>query len=137
MAKNTTPGLTRAEGRRFALTLSAAFAVLAAVAEWRGRDAVALTTMTLSALFLVAAIALPAYLGPVERVWTRFGALLSRVTSPVFLGIVYFVVFTPAGVLRRVVGTNPVVHKPESDSYWKVREPVDTAARRRSMERQF
>jgi hypothetical protein len=137
MAENAAGRLTAAEGRRFALTLSCAFAVLAAFAQWRGRDRVAAVAATLSALFLIAALTAPSHLGPVERAWTKLGAAMSKITSPVFLGIIYFVVFTPAGLIRRLVGKNPIVHTPSSDSYWKVREPVDPEIRRRSMERQF
>jgi hypothetical protein len=53
------------------------------------------------------------------------------------MGIVYFVVLTPAAFIRRRVGGNPMEHKPESNSYWVARTKPDAEAARRRMERQF
>ena len=41
-------------------------------------------------------------LRPVYRGWMRFGLLLSRVTTPLILGIVFFLVITPIGLVRRL-----------------------------------
>lgn len=137
MARISQAGLTRAEGRKFAFTLAAAFAVIALAAHWRGRDRIALGAWILSALLLAAGLTVPGRLGPVERVWMKFGAALARITSPLFLGVVYFVVFTPAGWIRRVFGGNPISHQPLENSYWKIRQPLSAEERRRAMERQF
>jgi hypothetical protein len=137
MAQVAAARLTRAAGRRFALTLAGAFAVLAGVAYWRGRNKIAAVGWILSAALLLAALTIPDRLGPVERGWSRLGAAMSRITSPVFLGIIYFVVFTPAGFIRRTFGKNPIRHERSADSYWKVRDDSPSEARRRGMERQF
>ena len=137
MAQNPDVGLKRKEGRKFALTLAIAFAVIAAAAHWRGRDRLSAGAWALSVALLLSALLIPARLGPVERAWMKFGAALSRITSPIFLGVVYFVVFTPAGWLRRLFGSNPIMHKPVDNSYWKIRQPVSAEDRRRAMERQF
>jgi hypothetical protein len=56
--------------------------------------------------------------------------LLSRVTTPLFMGVVYFAVVTPTGVLMRLFGRNPVVHKAAQGTYWVRRsahaDPADT-----------
>ncbi|MEO8194714.1 MAG: hypothetical protein ABI681_12760, partial [Gemmatimonadales bacterium] len=62
---------------------------------------------------------------------------LSRVTTPIFMSIVYFVVLTPIGLLRRSFGSNPLVHDAVGGSYWKPRAKIDPDAARRRMERQF
>jgi hypothetical protein len=59
---------------------------------------------------------------------------LSRVTTPVFMGIVYFLVLTPIGILRRLLGSTPVKHAPVDDSYWHTR-PEER--RRGNLHRQF
>jgi hypothetical protein len=124
-------------GRKFALTLAIAFGVLAALSYWRGRHYPPLVLGVLALLFAVAGLALPSRLEPVENAWMKLAHAISRVTTPVFMGIVYFVLLTPVGFFRRIFGSNPLVHRAESDSYWKRREPVDPAAQRRRMERQF
>ncbi len=36
--------------------------------------------------------------------WHKFGRMLSKITSPVLLGLIYFLVVTPIGILKRIVG---------------------------------
>ena len=43
----------------------------------------------------------PMALRPVYRLWMRLGLLLNRVTTPLILGIVFYVVISPIGLLRR------------------------------------
>jgi hypothetical protein len=127
---------TAAKGRRFALTLAIAFAVLGTIAYLRHRHATSIVFWTASGIFLLAAIALPAQLQPVERAWMGLAHAMSRITTPIFMSIVYFVVLTPIGLIRRLAG-NPLVHKPIDGTYWVTRQPLDRAAARRRMERQF
>ena len=127
-------GLTPREGRTFALTLTAAFAVVGALAGWRGRETVMGVAFALSATLLVLGLAIPARLGPLRDAWMRLALAISKVTTPVFLGILYYLVLTPAGVLRRVLGRNPLRHEGASGSYWIAR--TDGGARR-DMEHQF
>jgi hypothetical protein len=63
-----------------------------------------------------------------------FAHALSKVTTPVFMGLVYFLVFTPVGVVRRVLGKNALVRPSVGGSYWVSR---GVGARRSDLERQF
>jgi len=45
----------------------------------------------------------PRSLRPVYRVWMRFGLLLNRITTPIILGMVYYVVITPTGAVMRLL----------------------------------
>lgn len=131
------PAYSAGAGRRFALTLAAAFAVIAALTAWRDRETIAAVTGSLAALLLIAGIAIPARLQPFEVAWMRFALAISRVTTPLFMGIVYFLVLTPSGFIRRTLGRNPLVHSAEGGSYWAARTRREPEARRRQMERQF
>jgi hypothetical protein len=77
---------------------------------------------------------LPAQLGPVHRAWMGLAHLLSRVTTPIFMSVVYFVVITPVGLLKRLFGRNPMKAALANGSYWVPRE---ADAMRGDMERQF
>jgi len=55
---------------------------------------------TLSVWGLVA----PISLRPVYRIWMRFGLLMSRITTPIILGFVFYVVITPIALIRGVLG---------------------------------
>lgn len=63
-------------------------------------------------------------LRPVYRVWMRFGILMSRVTVPVLMSLVFFLVLTPLGAVRRLLaGDQLAKHRdPSLDSY---RSPSD------------
>jgi len=62
--------LSSAEGRRFGLTVGAAFLVLGGALAWRGR-AVAPVALALGALLLAAGVIVPTRLGPITRAWDR------------------------------------------------------------------
>jgi hypothetical protein len=113
--------LTANEGRKFALTVGTAFLALAAVTLWRGHMRVATVASIAGAAFVIAGVVVPSHLGPVYRGWMAFGLALSKVTTPIFMGIVYFLVITPTGMLRRRFGRNPLV-APGRDSVWVARD---------------
>ena len=77
-------------------------------------------------LFLVAAIARPSILGPLNRAWAKFGLLLGQVFNPLLLGVVFFLVVTPIAVVLRLLGKDSLHLKSKSDleSYWIDRSPA-------------
>jgi hypothetical protein len=75
--------------------------------------------------FLAIALAVPAWLGPLNRLWLKFGELLHRITSPIILGVMFFGVITPVGWLMRLAGKDLLSLKFDrsASSYWVRREP--------------
>jgi len=49
---------------------------------------------------------------------------ISKVTTPIFMGVVYFLVITPVGVLRRLFGANSLRAAPGQTSGWVDRRPT-------------
>lgn len=133
LAHRIPAGLTpAAAGRRFGLTVGLAFVVFAGIAFWREHPLAARILVTPGALLLMAAAVIPTALGPVERAWMGFALLLSKVTTPIFMGAVYFLVLTPIGVVRRLAGANSVAVPPKQPSFWAPRD-----AARSDLHRQF
>lgn len=118
------------------MTLALGFTVLALVLLWREQPLLSRIGMAIAGLLALAGLVLPRHLGPVERLWTRFGMALGWITAPVFIGVVYWLVITPFGVLRRTLGRSPVTHRSAGDSFWVVR-PKDSRDPRERMTRQF
>jgi len=55
--------------------------------------------------------------------WMKFAAVLGWVNSRILLSIMYFVVFTPMGWIRKMAGGDPLRRrKPKAESYWVPRE---------------
>ena len=133
MATRVPARLTAAQGRRFGFTVGGAFVAIGALLLWRGRTIGAPVAFGIGTLLIAAALTGPTRLGPVERGWMRLAHLISRVTTPIFMGIVYFVVMMPIGFVRRRMGS-PIVAA-SGGSRWEAHTPDDIAAER--MEHQF
>jgi nitrate reductase NapE component len=82
-------------------------------------------SLIVSGLFMTVTLAAPALLGPLNRLWLRFGLLLNRIISPIALGIMFYVVVTPMGWLMRTVGKDNLRLRggDKDGSYWIKRDP--------------
>jgi O-antigen/teichoic acid export membrane protein len=58
----------------------------------------------------------PRSLRPVYRGWMRFGLLISKITTPIVLGIVFYVVFVPVGIVFRLLRYDPMKRDFDSTS---------------------
>jgi hypothetical protein len=126
--------LSPAEGRRFGLTVGVAFLALGAVSRWRGHDVLPIVAATLGGALVLAGLVVPGRLGPVYVAWMRLALAISKVTTPVLLGFIYFIGFTPLGLLRRALGKNALVHPARGEGYWTPRPPAE---QRSDLQRQF
>lgn len=133
MADRVPARLTAAQGRRFAFTVGAAFLVFGGIAWWRQHPTAATVLASLGALLAVAGTVAPTALGPVERAWMGLAHAISKVTTPVFMGVIYFVVITPIALLMGAFGKRPLTVRPAT-TYWK---PRPAGARRGDLTRQF
>lgn len=128
------PGSTRSFGLTFAAVgiIAAGICALNGVALW------VVAVLGLAGLgFALAAFTAGRALAPFNRAWFRFGMLLSKLTQPILLGIVFFLVITPIGLVRRVLGADPMrLRAKRGRSHWIDREEND-ADGAGSMTRQF
>ena len=76
-------------------------------------------------------------LAPFNRAWFRLGVVLQRVVNPLVLGLLFYFVVTPTGVLMRFVGRDllGLRRDPDAESYWIHRDPA--APPQGSMKNQF
>lgn len=81
--------------------------------------------LSVAALFAVVAVFVPGVLAPLNRVWARLGALLHRITSPIALAVMFFLLITPMGLVMRWLGKDPLRLRldPDLPSYWLERVP--------------
>lgn len=125
--------LTAQQGRKFGFTVGIAFAVFAAIAYWRGHPLSWKVFAALGGTLLAAGAIIPTLLGPVERAWMGLAHLISKVTTPIFMGAVYFLVVTPIALFTRAIGRQPMKHAEVNGGFW-----IATPSGGRSdMERQF
>jgi hypothetical protein len=113
--------------------------VLAAIglAPLRAGDTVHWWTVAGAGACLAVALWAPALLAPLNRAWTRLGQTLHRITNPIVLGVLFYTVFTPFGLIARLAGWDPLRKRidPSAPSYWVRRDPPGPTSG--SMIRQF
>lgn len=126
--------LTPAEGRKFAFTVAAAFLLLGAFVWWRGHHTLATVFGALGGTLGVLGIIVPGQLGPLNRAWMGLALLISKVTTPIFMGVIYFIVITPISMLMRLFGKRFLGVPAGAASYWATRDPEK---RRSNLTRQF
>lgn len=135
MAKRVRTRLTIGEARRFGLTVGAAFGVFGGIAWWRGHGTMASVLGGLAALLILGGLVTPAALRPVHTAWMNLALAISRVTTPIILGILYYLVVLPTGLIMRAAGRNPMRHAADGGSYFRPRDSGEAA--RGDLERQF
>ena len=93
--------------------------------------------LAVGAGFCALALARPAILHPLSRLWLGLGKLLHRIVSPLVMGAIFFLCVTPIGWIQRMRGRDllSLRRRPDLDSYWVTRAPEVPAAE--SMKRQF
>ena len=122
--------------RSFGITFVVVFALIAAWPLLHG-DGPRWWAVVVAAALLVVSLVVPRVLRPLNRLWMRFGLLLHRITTPVLLGIVFYLVVWPTGALMRLFGKRPLRLEVDrsAESYWTERDArIDSHS---SMRNQF
>ncbi len=125
---------TKREGRKFAFPVGTAFGVLGGIVLWRGNPPAAIAFGSLAGTLWLLGVVMPAKLGPLYRAWMALAHAISKVTTPIFLGVMWLLVITPFALVGRLLGHQPLLHPQREGSYWQTREH---ARRRSDLKRQF
>ena len=82
-------------------------------------ESIRLWSFVVSLIFLILGILNSKILSPLNRAWFKFGVLLGKVISPIIMGIIFFLVVTPTGVIMRLLGKDVLNLKSSNiQSYW-------------------
>ena len=83
----------------------------------------------LAAFFLVITISKPQILRPLNKTWMWIGFLLGKIVSPIIVGLIFFILFTPMSLSMRLFGRDELKLKlKKMDSYWIKNDPQDQAS---------
>ena len=112
------------------------FVVFLAISLWplRSQGDLRLWAFILSLIFLVLGVLNSKFLTPLNKLWYNFGILLGTIVSPIVMGVVFFMVVTPIGLVMRFLGKDLLrINKNKFVStYWVNREKQNT-----TMKKQF
>ena len=73
-----------------------------------------------SIIFFLLGIINSKLLNPLNKIWFNFGILLGKMISPLVMGIIFFLVVTPIGVIIRFFGKDilSLKYNKKNKSYW-------------------
>ena len=112
------------------------FIVFLAISLWplKSQEDLRLWAFILALIFFVLGILNSKFLTPLNKLWMKFGIFLGSIISPFVMGVVFFMVVTPIGLIMRFLGKDLLrINKSKFVStYWISREKQNN-----TMKRQF
>jgi len=115
----------------FGITFSAVFLI---IALWPLLDGLNFRTWSLitSAVFVTISFTFPNIFTYLNLWWIKLGYFLGKIISPIVMGIVFFIIVTPIGLLLRLFGKDILRLKRNKNSYW-----INRDYKIQSMKKQF
>jgi Saxitoxin biosynthesis operon protein SxtJ len=106
--------------RSFGWTFTGVFALVSFFQPW---------LLMLAGITALVTLVRSQWLTPLKHGWMKFGELLHRVVSPLIMGVIFFGVFTPFGLVMRAFGRDAMKRRfePKAPSYWERRDPPGPA----------
>ena len=96
-------------------------------------ESIRIWSLVVSLIFLVLGIINANILSPLNKLWFKFGIFLGKIISPIIMGIIFFLVVTPIGLIMKLIGKD-VLNLKYSDykSYW-----IEKTGTKSKMKNQF
>ena len=113
--------------RKFGLFFTFAFAIGSVFFFSFASPIFAYLFIALSSILLIITLVKDELLLPLNKLWIRFGLLIGMIVSPIVLGIIFFGLVTPYGVLMKIFGRDELRLKiTEKSNHWITRnEPTE------------
>jgi len=113
--------------KSFGIVFSVVFFIIA-IFPILNNDNIRVWSLVISLIFLVLGLINSKLLSPLNKIWFKFGLILSKVVSPVIMGIIFFLVITPIGILMRILKKDLLNLKYNNkNTYWiKKKVPEST-----------
>jgi len=108
------------------------FIVFLIIALWPilKQNEIRIWSLIISFIFFVLGLINSKLLTPLNKLWFKFGILLGNIISPIVMGIVFFLVVTPTGLIMRFFRKDILkLKKNSSDSYWINKDNTNSSMR--------
>jgi small-conductance mechanosensitive channel len=119
-----TPDVQPTQLRSFGLLVGGVFTLIALWPLVIRQEPIRIWAITLGCLLILAGLLTPLWLRPLFKGWMKIGHVLGFINTRIILGIGYFLVFTPIGLIRRMMGKDSLNRtlKPEQSTYRSLRQ---------------
>jgi hypothetical protein len=88
-------------------------------------DEIKVWPLIIALIFLILGLLNSNILSPLNLLWMKFGIFLGKITSPIVMGIVFFVVVTPIGLLMKLFKKDLLNLKfSNKNSYWIEKDKI-------------
>ena len=93
--------------------------------------------LIIATLFMFSALTIPRLLAPLNKLWLMFGSLLYKTVNPLVMGLIFFMIVMPIGLVMRLLGktTLRLNFDKTASSYWVYR--TKSGPTRENMKRQL
>ena len=82
-------------------------------------DQVRVWSLIISVVFLILGLLNSKILSPLNKIWFKFGILLGKIISPLVMGLIFFIVVAPIGILMRLFNKDLLNLKfNKNKTYW-------------------
>ena len=104
--------------RSFGIVFFIVFLLIATYPLLKGND-LRIWSLLISFGFLILGLINSKILSPLNKLWFKFGLILGKIISPLIMGIIFFVVVTPIGIVMRVLKKDFLNLKyNQKETYW-------------------
>ena len=108
------------------------FIVFLIIALWPilKQNEIRILSLILTFIFFVLGLINSKLLTPLNKLWFKFGILLGNIIAPIVMGIVFFLVVTPTGLIMRFFRKDILrLKKNSNDSYWINKDNTNSSMR--------
>ncbi len=60
--------------------------------------------LPIAVIFLILGLLKSKLLTPLNLAWIKFGEILGKIIAPLVMGVIYFIIITPSGLIMRLIG---------------------------------
>ena len=104
--------------RNFGIVFSIVFLIIA-IWPILNQNEIRIWSMIISLIFLILGLINSKLLSPLNKAWFKFGLILGSVIAPIVMGIVFFLVVTPTGLIMKVLGKDILgLKRNKNNTYW-------------------
>ena len=115
---NNNNNIKISSNRSFGIVFFAVFIIISFYPLINNND-FKLWSLIISLIFLILGLLNSKILNPLNKIWFKFGLFLGKIISPIVMGVIFFLVVTPIGILMRLLKKDLLNLKMnDSKSYW-------------------
>jgi hypothetical protein len=105
--------------------MAIAFIVIGSLYFFQKKHNAVLHSLVVSCLFFISELVFPILLKPLYIIWMWLAFILSWINTRIILVILFYSVFTPLGLVMRLLRIDLLERKKSNTTYWKKKEKID------------